>query len=168
MELVDEIRQYAISYLDTNCPDGQVRWKNRPPRSRISIGQVAGRVDKDGYRRIVLKGRSYVASRIVWLVHNKKFPEGVIDHINNNVSDNRIENLRDVTVKQNSYNRRKPSTNTSGFKGVVFHKRDKKWQACIEANGKVKFLGYFDNPTAAHQAYCRAADEIHGPYANYG
>ena len=168
MELIDDIRDYAISYLDVACADGQIRWKKRPPRSRISVGDIAGSIDKDGYRRISLKGRPYVSSRIAWLVHKGAFPKGQIDHINNDVSDNRIENLRDVTSKQNSYNRRKPCSNTSGYKGVTFHKRDKKWQASVEVDGRTKFLGYFNSPEKAHQAYCSAVDEIHGPYANHG
>ena len=168
MELIDEIREYAISHLDFSQSDGQIRWLKRPPRSKVVIGSIAGSIDKDGYRRICLKGRQYVASRISWLVNNGKFPKNQIDHINNDVSDNRVENLRDATSKQNSYNRRKPLSNTSGYKGVTFHKRDKRWQACVEVDGKTNFLGYFSSAESAHKSYCSAIDKLHGPYANYG
>jgi hypothetical protein len=92
----------------------------------------------------------------------------LIDHKNGNPLDNRKENLRLCTNAQNSRNRAKSQSNKSGYKGVSWHKSDKKWQARIGLGGKVAFLGNFDSPEKAHAAYCAAAALVHGEFANYG
>lgn len=71
-------------------------------------------------------------------------PEGFeTDHINGNKLDNRKENLRTVTHSQNQLHSRLPKTNTSGVKGVVWDKKNKKWQAQLKVNGKNHFLGRY-------------------------
>jgi hypothetical protein len=93
-------------------------------------------------------------------------PDGkMIDHKNVNPLDNRRENLRVCTTQQNQCNKNKQSNNTSGFKGVSFHKRDQKFQAHIKINGKKKHLGYFVTAEAAHDAYKRAAIQHNGEFA---
>jgi hypothetical protein len=87
------------------------------------------------------------------------------DHENVNTLDNRRKNLRKSTVSQNCMNRRKRSDNTSGFKGVSFHRRLGKWQAAIAVNGKDIYLGYFSDRLSAHNAYCEAAKIYHGEFA---
>jgi hypothetical protein len=94
--------------------------------------------------------------------------DAVIDHINGNTRDNRRENLRVCNTSQNGRNRGAPSNNTSGYKGVSWNKRDRKWQARISAGGKNLYLGSFDSPEKAHDAYCSAAKLAHGEFANYG
>jgi hypothetical protein len=96
-------------------------------------------------------------------------PKGMeVDHINGIGTDNRRENLRLATNIQNSMNSKKPRTNKSGYKGVSFMAESNKWRATIKANGKLFYLGSFDTPEQAHAAYCDAADELHGDFANYG
>lgn len=63
-----------------------------------------GSLDKDGYVIIKVKGKQFKAHRIVWLLNHGKFPIGVIDHINRCRTDNRIENLRDVSQSINNKN----------------------------------------------------------------
>lgn len=89
------------------------------------------------------------------------------DHINGNTLDNREENLRSATNAQNTQNQGLRLDNTSGYKGVTWDKRDKKWKAQIEANGKGKSLGNFDTPELAYQAYCEAAKKLHGEFARF-
>lgn len=73
-------------------------------------------------------------------------PEGLeTDHINGNKLDNRVKNLRNVTHSQNQLHNRLPKTNTSGIKGVVWDKKNKKWQAQIKIHGKNHFLGRYNN-----------------------
>ena len=168
MELEQKIYNFAHEYLHYDPKSGQLSWSKRPSRSSVSVGDEVGSLDKDGYRRFTIMGKQYIGARIVWLMFNKKFPSGQIDHINNDRLDNRIENLRDVTPQQNSFNRRRKVCNSSGYKGVTFHKRDKKWQATIEYNGKTRFLGYFSKPEDAHKAYCNAAEKAYGEYCNFG
>jgi hypothetical protein len=76
-----------------------------------------------------------------------------------------IENLRPATKSQNAANRGKTCNNTSGFKGVWWRRRYRKWQATIGVNGKRFYLGMFDTPEAAHAAYAAAAQRLHGEFA---
>ena len=87
-----------------------------------------------------------------------------VDHINGNGLDNRKSNLRLVTHTQNMLNQRKAKDNTSGYKGVHWNKTRGRWQATIQANGKAKYLGLFDDPAEAHEAYVAASQKFHGPY----
>lgn len=93
-------------------------------------------------------------------------PKGVqVDHVNRDGLDNRRENLRLCTQTQNLANRGRFSNNTSGFKGVSWYAKTRKWKAQIQV-GKVKrHLGYFDLPEDAHKAYCKAAEEGFGKFA---
>jgi hypothetical protein len=90
-----------------------------------------------------------------------------IDHINTNPLDNRRENLRIATHRQNCKNKNKYKNNTSGFKGVSFDKKEQKFRARISIDGKRKFLGYFATAEAAHEEYKRAAVKYHGEFARY-
>ena len=93
-------------------------------------------------------------------------PDGLqVDHINGNRLDNRKENLRVCTCAENVRNRSTPSNNTSGFKGVFWDKRMKKWQAQISADSKTIRLGYFTSTIEAAKAYNIAATELHGQFA---
>lgn len=93
-------------------------------------------------------------------------PDGVqIDHIDLDGTNNRRGNLRVASVLDNSYNRRKNSKNTSGYKGVCWNKAIGKWQAQIRANKIRKYLGLFDTPEMAYAAYCNAAMQYHGEFA---
>ena len=69
----------------------------------------------------------------------------VIDHINGDPFDNRIDNLRLVTQRENSMNRRLSCNNKSGVIGVHYYSSRKQWQAQITSEGKKINLGRFDN-----------------------
>lgn len=92
-------------------------------------------------------------------------PNERVDHINLDKLDNRRENLRLATQSQNCMNKRRQSNNTSGYKGVAFHKSSGKWEARINVNGKRLYLGVFDTPELAYEEYCNAAKEYHGEFA---
>lgn len=87
-------------------------------------------------------------------------PQGMfVDHINHNKLDNRRENLRLVTVRENGMNREVSKTNKSGIKGVSYFR--KRWRAII---GR-KLIGYFDTKEEAAKAYNKAAKNLFGDYA---
>jgi hypothetical protein len=87
------------------------------------------------------------------------------DHINGNGLDNRRSNLRICSSKQNAMNRDALKTGTSEFKGVHWHKRDKKWYTRIGIDGRRISLGYHDSAIAAAKAYDEKARELFGKYA---
>lgn len=90
------------------------------------------------------------------------------DHINGNKLDNRRSNLRPCTCSENHRNKPKQSNNKTGFKGVTWHARARKYVAMIRIHGRTKYLGSFDDPLLAHELYCLAADMSHGEFAHYG
>lgn len=149
--------------------DGRLYWReNRGPRGRA--GDEAGWVycSRLGlqYWRIKVDGKSYRAHRIIFLMHRGYLPDQ-IDHIDGNGLNNDIENLRAATSSQNNQNKGAPKNNTSGFKGVSLHKQTKKWVATISHGGKLHYLGLFDTPEAAHQAYTAAATKLHKEFARF-
>lgn len=84
-----------------------------------------------------------------------------VDHINCDPFDNRKENLRICTPQQSAKNCRKYSTNTSGYKGVSWSKRDCKWAAQIAVDKKHIHLGFFTSKIDAYAAYCEASKKYH-------
>ena len=92
-------------------------------------------------------------------------PSGVVDHVNGDPSDNRRINLRCATQHQNTQNCSTPRNSTTGFKGVCFDKTKKKYMAHIHPNGRMKFLGYYDDPIEAAKAYDKAAAFYFGDFA---
>jgi len=126
------------------------------PRCRIGI-------------RVNGKTKLYLRSHLVWLMHNDSIPDGlVIDHINRISTDDRIENLRVATLSQNGANSSLNKNNTSGVKGVVWHKRSKRWHAIIRLNGKPKFIGQYKSISEAAKAYADTAKMHRGEYAHTG
>ncbi len=86
-----------------------------------------------------------------------------IDHVNGNRLDNRRSNLRFATREQNARNRKTPSNNKSGYKGVRLERR--KWRARIQFDGKQISLGNFETPEEAAYAYNEAAKRYYGEFA---
>jgi hypothetical protein len=89
-----------------------------------------------------------------------------VDHIHHLTLDNRKSELRLCTPSQNTQNQGVRPDNTSGFKGVSWHKPSQKWLVHVGVNGKVKHVGYFDTPELANEARCAAALKYHGEFAN--
>jgi hypothetical protein len=92
-------------------------------------------------------------------------PQLLVDHINHDRLDNRKENLRVCIHAENIRNQLTRSTNTSGYKGVTWHKKYKRWQAQIGYNGKVITIGRFKNKKDAALAYNKKALELFGEFA---
>jgi hypothetical protein len=153
--------------LDYDQNTGVFTWRtDRAPNAKL--GAKTGRHDKYGYTKIKILGRVHLAHRLAWLHVHGEWPTGEIDHINGDRADNRITNLRLATRSQNGCNTRRSSRNTSGVKGVRWHKHARKWAAQIKANGRYRSLGYFDAIEDAAAAYRASALKHFGEFANTG
>lgn len=95
-------------------------------------------------------------------------PEGMeVDHRDGNGLNNRRSNLRIATKAQNQQNKGMAKRNSSGFKGVSWAKRERKWQAQIRLNNKNYTIGRYRTPEDAHAAYCEASTRLHGEFARH-
>jgi hypothetical protein len=148
--------------ISENSPSGLIWIKS--PAWGVKVGQIAGSLDKYGYWDVALKGITYKAHRLVYLLKHKKDPGNLeIDHINGK-TDN--ENLRTATRSQNQHNRPKRNMKTvSKYKGVIWSKQSNKWKARIYVNKKCYWLGYFACEKAAAVAYNEAAVRLVGEFA---
>lgn len=133
---------------------------NLVQRGPLKPGDVIGCTNHKGYINIMVSGKMYVAQRLAWFLMTKAWPEGMVDHINRNPSDNRWCNLRLATRSQNGMNRTAPKNNTSGVKGVCWCKRNSKWYAHIMINQKAKSLGYYTEIEDAISAR-KAAEKLY-------
>lgn len=152
--------------LNYNPETGEVSW--RVKRGKCSVGKIITCKNGAGYIVARVDDILLRAHRIGWAIFYGEWPNGEIDHINGNRSDNRIENLRIANRFENMKNTKKPTTNKSGFKGVSWHSDGKCWQAHIRADNKNYYLGHYDTAEKAHEAYVKAADKLHGIFANHG
>jgi hypothetical protein len=148
--------------------DGQLVWKDYEGSgkswNRRRRGSVAGHPSGHGYIKLRLKGRGYYVHQLVFLMYHGYIPK-VIDHIDGDTQNNRVENLRAADKSKNGMNRSKPRNNTSGVKGVTWHKAAKKWMASVVLEGKSIYLGlYTELEDAAHAAQ-EARKNYHGDFA---
>lgn len=157
--LFADIRQY-LSYEPSS---GIFTWV-KSPGYKSQVGRAAGRVSNRGYVGIQFGGRTYSAHRLAWYFVHGQFPEGVIDHIDTDRTNNRIFNLRSATINENARNRR-PTKGRFLPKGVSFDSRDSIFRACIKVDGRTIHLGSFADPDTAFAAYAAAATKWHGEFA---
>ncbi len=134
--------------------------------TRNDTGLNCGYVS-EGYLRTSVLGNVYYVHRLAWLYVYGEFPTKQIDHINQCRSDNRIENLREVTNKENMKNSTKRADNKSGQVGVSWHKARHKWRAFITVDGKQISLGYYLQYHEAVDAR-KLAEVAYGFHENHG
>ena len=149
--------------LDYSPETGVFLWKvNRTGSAKA--GTRAGVKHHTGYRYIKINGERYGEHRLVWVFVYGSIPEGAqIDHINGVRDDNKIINLRLASqgYSDNNQNCGLSSNNTSGYVGVCWDSKSSKWWARIGLNYTRHFLGYYDTPEEAYEAYKKAKAELH-------
>ena len=167
-------REELLEMFDYSADTGILKWRLKPEgayrakwwNSRFG-GEVAGSNHPGGnYIRLMIGGVHHFAHRIIWKMVTGNDAD-FVDHINGDASDNRWENLRDVSFDENLRNKSLYKNNTSGTPGVTYHSKSDAWAARIGADGKQLHLGDFKTKVEAVAAI-RAAHVILNYHRNHG
>lgn len=139
------------------------------PKGLAKKGDSAGTLQPNGYKQVMIKRKRYYLHRLIWLYHHGQFPKApnVLDHINRDKTDSRIENLRVVDRRQNAWNttidhRTKSKT---GYRGVCYLLDRDRFLAYMYDEGKFIHIGHFMDPHTAAEAYNEKVQAIRGEYA---
>ncbi|WP_336295527.1 HNH endonuclease [Cronobacter dublinensis] len=168
---------YISECLRYDPKDGLLYWKERPSEhfanesyqarwNKRYAGERAGKFMMNGYLKLAIDNKKYYAHRIVWVLKKKEWPQ-YIDHINGDRSDNRIENLRNVSRSQNQRNLKLSVRNTTGVIGVTQDSRNGHYIAQVKIGDKNIHLGSFKNLSDAAEARAKANIE-YGFHENHG
>lgn len=148
-------KQYLQQFYDYDPETGVIRHAHRADHlfshpsgaakyKKHYEGTVAGCLVNDGPRQYItinLGGRELKAHRVAWIMCNGEIPEGlVIDHVNGDGTDNRLENLRVVTTSDNSANSTISKRNKTGITGVSFNRKTERYVVSICRNSQPKLL----------------------------
>lgn len=157
-----------FTYKDGNL----IRIKCKKKNDNHRLNKIAGTKSKsDGYIYIrvkanTIKSKRYLAHRLIWLYHNKKYPKNLIDHIDGDRSNNKIENLREATSQQNSMNRKVRNDSNTGIKGVFYSKEKNSYCSAIMVNEKRIHLGTFKTIEEARDVYNTASNINYAEFSN--
>lgn len=154
----------ASANLSYDPLTGLFAWRNA--REGRQLGRAAGSLNKvSGYTTICINGRNFLAHRIAWLFVYGCMP-CELDHINGRRSDNRIENLREVTRSQNCQNTDvPPKNNKTGIRGVFFDRAKNRYRTELRLNGKSVYHHRFKTLKEAAVARKRAERRYFGNFA---
>lgn len=132
-------------------------------RNKFDYDQYQGRlllkgtyIDKStetarGYRKIQFQNTGYLLHRLIFYYHHGYFPE-IVDHVDGNLFNNKIENLQHSTQSQNIEKARKFKTNKTGFKGVSYNKSAGKYEAYFWKNYEKIHCGLYKTAEEAFKA----------------
>ena len=149
---------YSVSSL------GRVKSFDRINRRgrRLKGGIKKQDLNAYGYLMTSIDGKKRRVNQLVaetFLGHKACGNKLVVNHINFNRADNRLDNLEIVTNRENT--NQKHISSSSSYTGVSWYKRAGKWMSKIVVNGKQKHLGYFKCELAAAYAYQKALKQLH-------
>ncbi|AVC42602.1 Fis family transcriptional regulator [Achromobacter xylosoxidans] len=129
--------------------------------------QITGK-NSSGYIQCVINTKFYYGHRLAWQLHYGEPPNGIVDHINGNKSDNRISNLRIASSLGNVHNAALRKDNKSGVKGVFWDATRGRWRASVSLAGREVFSQIFESKEDAILAVRAARKQLHGSFANHG
>ena len=111
--------------------------------SNALAGSVVGWKNDEGYLSVRVDRTPWKVHQIAWLYVHEVWPSGVIDHINRDKTDNRIDNLRDTTVQVNNLNKGTRKDSKTGVPNVTWRERDRRFYVACKRNGKQNYGGCF-------------------------
>lgn len=148
--------------------DGSLYWKHRHGgKNNRPAGAKAGTpLGKKNHLRVCVDRRFYYVHRLVWMMHYGEPPE-MIDHIDGDPLNNRIENLRPVTTSDNMRNSKLNKRNKSGIKGVHRCSKTGKWKGEVYANGQPYRVGPFESLEECGNTVKELRAQLHGEFARH-
>jgi hypothetical protein len=143
---------------------GEFWWIKRGPGRTVGK-RLGSRLWSKGNSYLTMKilGNVYYAHRVAWLHYYGEWPQGFVDHIDEDRTNNAIDNLRLATPPQNAA-RRDTKRSIAPSRGVFPHGVG--FVARVHYGGKRHYLGYFKTAAEARAAYERKAKEIYGDFAH--
>lgn len=144
---------------------GALYWRARAS-ANVHAGDLAGFVQGNGYKGVVINRKIYSLHRIIFLYHYGRLPK-IVDHVDGNILNNDVTNLRAATVAANGANRRVGRNNTSGVKNVSWHKAIKKWDVRVQKAGVSHYIGSYETLDDAAHAAAQARIALHQEFARH-
>jgi hypothetical protein len=134
-------------------------------QNRRFIGTVAGSCNGKGYVFIRVEGRLYAAHRLATLYMTGEWPKAMTDHRNTITNDNRWENIRPATNRQNQHNRGPRSDSSTGLKLIQWYKPYSCYTVRMNVDGKKRHFGYFSDLPSAIDAAAQVMLTFCGDFA---
>lgn len=135
--------------------------------NRVKVGDVVGWENVKGrYLAACVNGKKHYMHRLIFLYHHGYIPK-YIDHIDNDGTNNRIENLREATHSQNLCNTKRRKINKSGAKNVSWCRSSKKWGVYLRIKGKQTYFGVYEDLELAELVAIEAREKYQGQFANH-
>jgi len=147
--------------------NGELYWKIMTNPSKKLIGKKAGCKSSGAYGVVNLDSQSYSIHKVIFCMHKGFMPE-IVDHVNGDKSDHRIENLRAATHQSNNWNRVTQSNNKLGLKNISWHKQNQKYWVQLAKNGKKIVSVFVEDLELAELVAIEARNKYHGEFANHG
>lgn len=149
-----------VELLDYDAKSGLFLWKI-DGKNGIKAGEKAGTIAHHNYVKITIGQKRYYAHRLAWFYVRKRWPKLAIDHMNGLGGDNRYANLREAGQDMNMQNLRVArADNRCGVLGVT-KRPSGRYAAQIVFGGQYRYLGLFETPEGAGDAYLEAKRELH-------
>lgn len=155
-------RDKLMHLLKYDMSTGEFFW--RVPRGAgTKAGDKAGHTASDGYTRISIEDKKYLAHRLAWFYMSGEWPAEEIDHRDGDKSNNKIDNLRCCSRKENMKNRRQFKLGPLGIKGVRETKAGN-YQVRVDQ----EYLGTYKDLELAEFIAKEARHSWHGEFAQHG
>jgi len=145
--------------------DGDLYYRHS--RGTAKAGKKVGYQSKDKVTHVFIDRKSYLLHRLIFLMHYGYLPY-MVDHIDGDRSNNRIENLRAATHAENCWNAKSRKDSKTGVKNVKFDNALQKYMVRVTVNKQRHFIGSYEDLELAELVAVMAREKYHGKFAKHG